>query len=77
MNAFLLRPKNFCPPKVLWHPVLLILNHQELFFFSSKNSSSPRPSQTLQAPRGALKENKRGSISSIENPEIGHANFEE
>ena len=35
------------------------------------------PSQDLQAPFGLLKEKSLGSISSIENPDIGHANFYE
>ncbi len=44
---------------------------------SSKKSSIPKPSQIGQAPKGALKEKSRGSISDIVNPETGQANFSE
>ena len=37
----------------------------------------PKPSQSGQAPNGLLKENNRGSISSIVKPETGHAKREE
>ncbi|CAO4836214.1 MAG: hypothetical protein FADNKDHG_01613 [Holosporales bacterium] len=43
----------------------------------SKTISIPKPSHVLHAPRGLLKENKRGSISLSINPETGHANFDE
>src|SRR6201999_1773977 len=43
----------------------------------SKKFSTPSPSQAGQAPCGELKLNSRGSISSIENPETGQANFDE
>ena len=43
----------------------------------SKYSFSPRPSQAGQAPCGALKENRRGSISDMVKPETGQANFSE
>jgi hypothetical protein len=33
----------------------------------------PRPSQDGQAPKGLLKENRRGSISSMVKPETGQA----
>ena len=33
----------------------------------------PSPSQVGQAPKGLLKENSRGSISSIVKPDTGHA----
>jgi hypothetical protein len=44
---------------------------------SSKNSSTPSPSQAGQAPKGALKENSRGSISGMVKPETGQAKFSE
>ena len=44
---------------------------------SSKNSSIPNPSQVGQAPKGALKENSRGSISGMVKPETGQAKFSE
>ena len=44
---------------------------------SSKNSSTPSPSQTGQAPKGALNENSRGSISGMVKPDTGQANFSE
>ena len=37
----------------------------------------PSPSQAGQAPKGLLKENSRGSISSMVKPETGQANFSE
>ena len=40
-------------------------------------SLAPIPSQCGQAPNGLLKENSRGSISSIVKPETGQANLEE
>ncbi len=43
----------------------------------SKYISVPRPSQAGQAPKGLLKENSRGSISSMVKPETGQANFAE
>ena len=39
--------------------------------------STPRPSQDGQAPKGLLKENRRGSISEMVKPETGQANFSE
>src|SRR3984893_17987158 len=39
--------------------------------------STPSPPHAGQAPNGLLKENKRGSISEIENPETGQANLSE
>ena len=44
---------------------------------SSNTSFSPRPSQAGQAPCGALKENRRGSISAMVKPLTGQANFSE
>src|SRR3954468_12962778 len=44
---------------------------------SSNTSFSPRPLQAGQAPCGALKENRRGSISAMVKPETGQANFSE
>ncbi len=41
---------------------------------ASKRISVPRPSHLGQAPAGALKENRRGSISSMVKPETGQAN---
>ena len=38
---------------------------------------APKPPQCGQAPCGLLNENRRGSISSMVNPETGQANFEE
>src|SRR5688500_19903041 len=43
----------------------------------SNTSFSPRPSQAGQAPWGALKEKRRGSISAMVKPETGQANFSE
>jgi hypothetical protein len=43
----------------------------------SKNSVIPRPSQAGQAPKGLLKENRRGSTSSMVKPETGQANLAE
>src|SRR4051812_26505495 len=43
----------------------------------SKSCFSPRPSQPGQAPCGALKLNRRGSISAMVKPETGQANFSE
>ena len=43
----------------------------------SNFSSVPRPSQAGQAPKGLLKEKRRGSISSMVKPETGQANFSE
>ena len=43
----------------------------------SNNCFSPRPSQPGQAPCGALKLNRRGSISAMVKPETGQANFSE
>src|SRR3546814_8183983 len=37
----------------------------------------PRPSQAGQAPNGLLKENSRGSISSMVKPDTGQANLAE
>ena len=37
----------------------------------------PRPSHSLQAPAGLLKENNLGSISSIVKPVSGHEKFDE
>ena len=45
--------------------------------YSSKYFSTPSPSHSEQAPCGALKLNNLGSISSILNPDTGHANFDE
>ena len=44
---------------------------------SSNTSFSPRPSQAGQAPCGALKQNRRGSISAMVKPLTGQANFSE
>ena len=44
---------------------------------SSKNSSTPRPSQSGHAPNGALKEKSRGSISGMVKPLTGQAKFSE
>ena len=44
---------------------------------SSKYFSIPNPSHSEQAPCGALKLKSLGSISSILNPDTGHANFDE
>ncbi len=44
---------------------------------ASNLSSVPRPSHLGQAPKGLLKENRRGSISSMVKPETGQANFSE
>ena len=43
----------------------------------SKKLSTPRPSQTGQAPCGELKLNSRGSISSMVKPLTGQAKREE
>ncbi len=43
----------------------------------SMRISWPSPSQAGQAPKGLLKENRRGSISGIVKPETGQANFDE
>ena len=45
--------------------------------YSSKYFSTPNPSHSEHAPCGALKLNNLGSISSILNPDTGHANFDE
>ena len=42
---------------------------------SSNTSFSPRPSQAGQAPCGALKLKRRGSISAMVKPLTGQANF--
>ena len=42
---------------------------------SSKNRSCPNPSHSGHAPKGALNENRRGSISEIVKPLTGHAKF--
>ena len=39
----------------------------------STSNLEPKPSQTGQAPRGALNESKRGSSSPTVNPQMGHA----
>ena len=44
---------------------------------ASKKAVSPRPLHLLHAPKGLLKENRRGSTSSMLNPETGQANFAE
>ena len=44
---------------------------------SSKNNSTPNPSQSGQAPYGALNEKSLGSISGIEKPETGQEKFSE
>src|SRR3546814_2454687 len=43
----------------------------------SNSSFSPKPSQAGQAPCGALKEKRRGSISEMVKPLTGQANFSE
>ena len=45
--------------------------------FSLNATALPKPSQASQAPAGLLKENIRGSISSIVNPLSGHEKFDE
>ena len=58
-------------------PFKIDLESSGTIFLSSKYFSTPIPSHSSQAPMGALKLNSLGSISSIENPDTGHANFEE
>src|SRR3546814_19939925 len=43
----------------------------------SNSSFSPKPSQAGQAPCGALKEKRRGSISEMVKPLTGQAHFSE
>ena len=43
----------------------------------STNKSTPKPSHSVHAPNGELKENNLGSISSIVKPLSGQANFVE
>src|SRR3990167_10367982 len=45
--------------------------------FSSKKRSTPNPSQAVQAPKGLLKENNRGSSSLRLKPHCGQENLEE
>src|SRR5687767_11393387 len=52
-------------------PSLIDFSGSGMIFVSSSSRSTPNPEQRGQAPKGELKEKRRGVISPIETPQSG------
>ena len=64
-------------PLIFMAPSLSVLLLSGQMRSGSIDCVKPRPEHSGQAPHGVLKENRRGSISSIEMPQSGQAYLEE